>query len=120
MAPRNRVTSILPEPNADGDNVIGITLGDGSTFDVAIDSAAAQTLVKILQRRLHDDVISRYGPVAVPVPVQNIEFFALSYRTAFEATYARRSAADRGDNRKTAGGVAEDLAARPRKPKSGP
>jgi hypothetical protein len=62
MAPTNRVTSILPEPNADGDNVIGITLGDGSTFDVTIDSTAAQTLVEILQRRLHDDVISRYGP----------------------------------------------------------
>jgi hypothetical protein len=52
MAPTNRVTYILPEPNADGNNVIGITLGDESTFDVTIDSAAAQTLVEILQRRL--------------------------------------------------------------------
>jgi len=52
MASTNRVTSIVPEPNADGDNVIGITLGDGSTFDVTIDPAAAQTLVEILQRRL--------------------------------------------------------------------
>jgi hypothetical protein len=52
MSPQNRVTSILPEPNSDGDNVIGITLGDGSTFDVAIDLGAAQQLVEILQRRL--------------------------------------------------------------------
>jgi hypothetical protein len=52
MPPTNRVTSILPEPNQDGDNVIGITLGDGSTFDVAIDLGAAQQLVEILQRRL--------------------------------------------------------------------
>jgi hypothetical protein len=52
MNPKNRVTSILPEPNKDGDSVIGITLGDGSTFDVAIDLGAAQTLVEILQRRL--------------------------------------------------------------------
>src|SRR5258708_3679617 len=52
MNPKNRVTSILPEPNQDGDNVIGITLGDGSTFDVAIDLGAAQQLVEILQQRL--------------------------------------------------------------------
>jgi len=52
MTLTSRVTSILPEPNEDGDNVIGITLGDGSTFDVAIDPAAAQRLVEILQRRL--------------------------------------------------------------------
>jgi hypothetical protein len=48
----SRVTSILPEPNEDGDNVIGIKLGDGSAFDVAIDLGAAQKLVEILQRRL--------------------------------------------------------------------
>jgi hypothetical protein len=48
----NRVTSILPEPNKDGDNVIGITLGDGSTFDAVIDLSGAQKLVEILQRRL--------------------------------------------------------------------
>jgi hypothetical protein len=52
MSLKNRVTSILPESNSDGDNVIGITLGDGSTFDVAIDLGAAQQLVEILQRRL--------------------------------------------------------------------
>lgn len=52
MGPTNRVTSILPEPNRDGDNVIGITLGDGSTFDVMINLDSAQTLVEILQRRL--------------------------------------------------------------------
>jgi len=52
MAPPNRVTSILPEPNQEGDNVIGITLGDGSTFDAVINPAAAQVLVEILQRRL--------------------------------------------------------------------
>jgi hypothetical protein len=52
MAPTNRVTSILPEPNNEGDNVIGITLGDGSTFDLTIDLAAAQSLVEILQQRL--------------------------------------------------------------------
>ena len=50
--PTNKVTSILPEPNEEGDNVIGITLGDGSTFDVTIDLGAAQELVEILQRRL--------------------------------------------------------------------
>ena len=50
MAPANRVTSVLSEPNKDGDNVIGITLGDGSVFDVAIDPAATQLLVEILQR----------------------------------------------------------------------
>jgi hypothetical protein len=52
MAPTNKVTSLLADPNEDGDNVIGITLGDGSTFDAVIDLAAAQTLVEILQRRL--------------------------------------------------------------------
>lgn len=59
MSSPNRVTSILPEPNKDGDNVIGITLGDGSTFDVAIDLGAAQMLVETLQHRLvrraHED-----------------------------------------------------------------
>jgi hypothetical protein len=46
------VTSVLAEPNKDGDNVIGITLGDGSTFDAVIDLGAAQQLVETLQRRL--------------------------------------------------------------------
>jgi hypothetical protein len=48
----NRVTSVLSEPNKDGDNVIGITLGDGSAFDVTIDLESSQQLVEILQRRL--------------------------------------------------------------------
>jgi hypothetical protein len=52
MNPKNRVTSILPEPNQDGDNVIGITLGDGSTFDVTIDLEWSQRLVETLQQRL--------------------------------------------------------------------
>jgi hypothetical protein len=52
MATVNKVTSLLPDPNENGDNVIGITLGDGSTFDAVIDLAAAQILVEILQRRL--------------------------------------------------------------------
>jgi hypothetical protein len=52
MVPTNRVTAVDTEPNKDGDNVIGITLGDGSTFDAVIDLPAAQKLVEILQRRL--------------------------------------------------------------------
>lgn len=52
MASPNKVTSVLDTPNEDGDNVIGITLGDGSTFDAVIDLPAAQGLVEILQRRL--------------------------------------------------------------------
>ena len=52
MAPPNRVTSVQNKPNEDGDNVIGITLGDGSEFEAAIDLPAAQGLVEILQQRL--------------------------------------------------------------------
>ena len=48
----NRVTAIIDNPNQDGDNVIEITLGDGSTFPAAIDLSAAQVLVGILQQRL--------------------------------------------------------------------
>jgi hypothetical protein len=48
----NRVTAIIDKPNQDGDNVIEITLGDGSTFSAVIDLAAAQVLVEILQQRL--------------------------------------------------------------------
>jgi len=50
--PTNRVTAVDREQNTDGDNIIEVTLGDGSTFDVMIDLGAAQTLVEILQRRL--------------------------------------------------------------------
>jgi hypothetical protein len=52
MAFPNRVTSVIDKPNEDGDNVIGITLGDGSGLDAVIDLGAAQVLVEILQRRL--------------------------------------------------------------------
>jgi hypothetical protein len=52
MAAPNRVTSVQNKPNEDGDNVIGITLGDGSEFDAVIDLPAAQVLVEILQQRL--------------------------------------------------------------------
>jgi hypothetical protein len=52
MGSPNRVTSILDKPNEEGDNVIGITLGDGSEFDAVIDLAAAELLVEILQQRL--------------------------------------------------------------------
>src|SRR5262249_23219155 len=48
----NRVTAIIDKPNQDGDNVIEITLGDGSTFPAVIDLGAAQVLVEILQQRL--------------------------------------------------------------------
>jgi hypothetical protein len=52
MAAPNRATSVQNKPNEDGDNVIGITLGDGSEFDAVIDLPAAQVLVEILQQRL--------------------------------------------------------------------
>jgi hypothetical protein len=52
MAAPNRVTRVQNKPNEDGDNVIGITLGDGSEFDAVIDLPAAQVLVEILQQRL--------------------------------------------------------------------
>ena len=48
----NKVTAIDDEPDSDGNNVIQITMSDGRTIDAAIDLAAAQTLVEILQRRL--------------------------------------------------------------------
>ena len=48
----NRVTAIDPDPNTNGDNVLGITLADGRTIDAVIDLGAAQKLVEILQRRL--------------------------------------------------------------------
>jgi hypothetical protein len=48
----NKVTAIDDEPDSDGNNVIQITMSDGRTIDAAIDLAAAQTLVQILQRRL--------------------------------------------------------------------
>jgi hypothetical protein len=52
MAPINKVTPYCRSPNKNGDSVIGITLGDGSTCDAVIDPATAQLLVEILQRRL--------------------------------------------------------------------
>ena len=52
MGSQNRVTSIHETPNEDGNNVVGIELGDGSTFDAVIDLPVAQLLVEILQRRL--------------------------------------------------------------------
>jgi hypothetical protein len=48
----NRVTAVIDKPNKDGDNVIEITLGDGSTFAATKDLGAAQILVEILQHRL--------------------------------------------------------------------
>jgi hypothetical protein len=48
----NRVTAVIDKPNKDGDNVIEITLGDGSTFSASIDLGMAQFLVGILQQRL--------------------------------------------------------------------
>jgi hypothetical protein len=48
----NRVIRVDPQPNEDGDSVIAVMLGDGSTFDAAIDLAGAQKLVEILQRQL--------------------------------------------------------------------
>ena len=42
MGSQNRVTSIHETPNEDGNNVVGIELGDGSTFDAVIDLPVAQ------------------------------------------------------------------------------
>jgi hypothetical protein len=52
MTTANRVTGIDYKPNANGDQIIEITCADGHILDAAIDLAAAQTLVEILQRRL--------------------------------------------------------------------
>jgi len=52
MTNKNRVTGIDNRFDSDGDNIIEITCTDATKIDVAIDLAAAQVLVEILQKRL--------------------------------------------------------------------
>jgi hypothetical protein len=48
----NRVTAVERRANAAGDQIIEVTCSDGAKIDVAIDLAAAQTLVQYLQEQL--------------------------------------------------------------------
>jgi hypothetical protein len=93
MASTNRVTSILPEPNKEGDNVIGITLGDGSTFDVTIDLGAAQVLVEILQRLTRHEARALMFP---RFPVRSRETLHLPGRQIRQRRALRARAPKRG------------------------